>query len=347
MAKAPRTRTTLTAVAEQAGVSIASASRVLNGLPASDDVSRRVRAAADDLRYVPDSTARSLQRGRTDQIAFAVADVGNPVYVSMMHAVNAVVSESGFRLVISSTGNDPAEQLELLGGLGRGFVDGMVLSPLRVTGEIVEALRETRRPVAVIGTVPDDLDVDSVRADSVRGVGLAVAHLAAQGRTRVAFLNGSLDTVPGSTRLAGYLVAMAEHGLPTSGDLQVEAADFTYRAGLAATGVLLDQASPDALICANDLLAVAAMRVLTDRGLCVPQDVALVGMDNTDVTGLVTPTLSSVDLGAAERARRAAQLLVERLADPDAPRQRVTVSPRLTVRGSSAPSELAEPRTKT
>lgn len=339
MAKDPRGRTTLTGVAEHAGVSIASVSRVLNGLPASEELTRRVRASVEELRYVPDSTARSLQRGRTDQIAFAVADVGNPVYVSMMHAVNAVVAESGYRLVISSTGNDPVEQVELLAGLERGFVDGLVLSPLRVTAEIVESLRATRRPVVVIGTVPDDLDVDSVRADSVRGVGLAVAHLATQGRIRVAFLNGSLDTVPGTARLAGYLAAMEQRGLPTSGDLQVEAADFTYRAGLEATAVLLDQASPDALICANDLLAVGAMRVLTDRGLRVPEDVALVGMDNTDVAELVTPTLSSVDLGAAERARRAAHLLVERLADPDAPTQRVTVSPRLTVRTSSALGE--------
>ena len=337
MSREPRARTTLTGVAEHAGVSIASVSRVLNGLPASDELAERVRRAVEELGYVPDSTARSLKRGRTDQIAFAVADVGNPVYVSMMHAVNDVVAESGYRLVVSSTGNDPAQQVELLAGLERGFVDGLVLSPLRVTSEVVRQLRATRRPVVVIGTLPDDLDVDSVRADSARGVGLAVDHLADQGRRRIAFINGPVDTVPGSARLAGYLAALGRRGLPTSGDLQVEAGDFTFREGLEAAEVLLDQASPDAVLAANDLLAVAAMRVLGDRGLRLPEDVAVVGMDDTEVAELVTPTLSSVDLGAAERASRAAQLLVARLADPEKPTERVTVSPRLTVRASSRP----------
>jgi LacI family transcriptional regulator len=128
---------------------------------------------------------------------------------------------------------------------------------------------------------------------------------------------------------------MGKLGLPVNADLQVEAADFTYHAGLEAVEVLLDQASPDAIICANDLLAVAAMKVITSRGLTVPGDIALVGMDDTDVAQLTTPSITSVNLGSAKRARKAAKLLLSRLENRDLPPRVVVVEPKLTVRESS------------
>lgn len=325
----------LVRVAERAGVSIASVSRVLNGLPASASVTERVRAAASELGYVPNATARSLKVGKTEQIAMAVADVGNPVYVSMMHAINGVVASAGYRLVLSSTGSNPADQIDLLTSLNRGFADGLILSPLRVTPDLIEEVRNSRMPLVIIGSLPEGVGVDSVRANSRKGVGLAVKHLYAQGRRRIAFLNGPIDTTPGSARLAGYLKAMTKLALPITSDLQVEATDFTYQAGLAATSALLDQSSPDAIVCANDLLAVAAMKVIASRGLRVPQDIALVGMDNTNIAELANPALTSVDLGSEKRARKAAHLLLARLDDPDRPVQSIVVSPTLVVRESS------------
>lgn len=333
------TKSTLVLVAERAGVSIASVSRVLNGLPASEAVALRVRSAADELGYVPDATARSLKAGKTEQIALAVADVGNPAYVSMMHAVSTVVSDAGFRLVLSSTGNDPQDQIDLLASLNRGFVDGLILSPLRVTDPLIAQLAASRLPIVVIGTLPEHVAIDSVRADSRKGVGLAVRHLHSLGRRRIAFVNGPVDTVPGTARLSGYVTAMTKLGLALNSDMQVEADDFTFHAGLAAVDTLLGQASPDAIVCANDLLAVAAMKVITSHGLTVPGDIALVGMDDTDVAQLTTPTLSSVDLGSAKRARKAAKLLLSRLENRDLPPRVVVVKPSLTIRESSgAPS---------
>jgi LacI family transcriptional regulator len=294
-----------------------------------------VREAADALGYVPDATARSLKAGRTEQIALAVADVGNPVYVTMMHEVSRVVAKAGFRLVLSSTGNDPQEQIELLTSLNRGFADGLLLSPLRVTEPLVDALRVSRLPIVVIGSLPAGIELDSVRADSVAGTGLAVEHLAAQGRTRIGFINGPVDTVPGTARLAGYLQAIERLGLTTNADLQVAASDFTYKGGRKAAIRLLEQASPDAIVCANDLLAVGALKELTARGLRVPDDVAIVGMDDTDAAELANPAITSVDLGSAKRARRAAKLLIRRLADPEAPVEQLVIEPTLSVRESS------------
>lgn len=336
-------KSTLVLVAERAGVSIASVSRVLNGLPASAAVADRVRQAADELGYVPDATARSLKVGKTEQIALAVADVGNPVYVAMMHEVSRVVADAGYRLVVSSTGSDPDDQITLLTSLNRGFADGLILSPLRVTEKLITHLRSSRLPIVVIGSLPDGVQVDSVRADSAAGMGLAIKHLAKQGRQRIAFINGPVDTVPGAARLSGYTIAMSKRGVAMHGDLQVNADDFTFKAGLVATETLLDQATPDAIVCANDLLAVAALKVLTRRGFSVPNDVALVGMDDTDIAELTTPSITSVNLGSVKRARTAAKLLIRRLNEPDAPIKKVVIEPKLTIRESSVVSTVASP----
>jgi LacI family transcriptional regulator len=328
-------KSTLVLVAERAGVSIASVSRVLNGHPASAHVTDRVHRAADELGYVADATARSLKVGKTEQIALAVADVGNPVYVDMMHEVSRVVAEAGFRLVVSSTGSDPADQIALLTSLNRGFADGLILSPLRVTEDLIAQLRASRLPIVVIGSVPDDVELDSVRADSAAGMRLAIKHLAKQGRQRIALINGPVDTVPGAARLRGYEAAMTKRGMSMHGNLRVDAEDFTFTAGLVAAEALLDMTVPDAIVCANDLLAVAALKVLTRRGFTVPTDVAIIGMDNTDVAELTSPTITSVDLGSVERAHAAAQLLIRRLEDPSAPIERIVIKPRLTIRESS------------
>lgn len=201
-------RSSLALVAARAGVSVASVSRVLNGGSASQELTQKVREAAEALGYVPDASARTLRTGRTDQIALAVADVGNPVYVQMMRAVTGVVAKADYRLVVSSTGSDPQDQIDLLNSLNRGYADGLLLSPLRITAELIDAMRSSRLPIVVIGSLPEDVALDNVRADSAHGIGLAMEHLVAQGRKRIALVNGPVDTVPGSARLAGYRAAL-------------------------------------------------------------------------------------------------------------------------------------------
>lgn len=334
-------RPTLGQVAEHAGVSAASVSRVLNDLPASPGMTARVRAAAAELGYAPDAMARSLKVGRTEQIALVVADIGNPVYVAMMHAVGAVVRTAGYRLLLSTGESDPDEEIEIVRGLSHGYADGLVLCPLRVTEPLLDELRAIRVPTVVIGRVPADLAVDNVRADSVRGVGMAVRHLVDTGRSRIALINGPVDTVPGSARQRGFDRAIRRLGAARNPALIETAEDFTFDAGRAAAERLLDRTVPDAVVCANDLLAVGALHTLAARGLVVPDEVAIVGVDDTELAGMVHPALTSVSLGSADRGRIAATLLLDRLEDPSRPPRRITVAPRLVVRGSTvAPLRL-------
>ncbi|MEN3360659.1 MAG: LacI family transcriptional regulator [Mycobacteriales bacterium] len=333
----PRPRATVALVAERANVSVASVSRVLNGQPASPELAARVRQAASELGYVPDASARSLKVRRTEQLALAVADVGNPVYVSMMRAVETVVKAANYRLLLSSVGSDPDDEVALLASLAHGYADGLILSPLRVTPALLDGLAAALVPVVVVGTLPRGVPVDNVRVNSGRGVGLVVRHLAETGRRSIGLLNGPVDTVPGAARQRGFERAMRELGLPSSPALRVAAADFTFAAGREAAGRLLDGAKLDGLVCANDLLAVGAVNVLTERGLAVPDDVAVSGMDGTELAELYAPPLTTVDLGATDRGRIAAELLLDRLRRPDVEPRRVTVAPRLIVRASTAP----------
>jgi LacI family transcriptional regulator len=339
-------------VADLAGVSIASASRVLNGLGGGSETARRVREAAEQVGYVPNAIARSLQAQRTGLLALAVADIGNPVYVEMMRAIELVAKQSGYQLLVHATGADPASELTLLRGLARRYVDGLVLSPLRITDGHLAALQGSPVPVVVVGQLPEDAPFDNVRADSHTGVALAVRHLASLGRRRIAFVNGAVDTLPGAARLAAYRDALADLGLPYDEAL-VETGDFQYEEGRAAAARLLTRSTganrPDAIFCANDLIAAGALHELLAAGARVPEDVALVGMDDTALAQMSFPQISSVSLGAAERGRIAAGLLLSRLSDATLPSRRETVPPNLAVRSSSmgvAPALTASEETQ-
>ena len=335
-------RPTIAGVARAAGVSVASVSRVLNGLPATEEMVERVQRAVEELGYVPDSRARSLKVGRTFQLTLAVADVGNPVYVTMMRAVEEVVSAAGYRLVVTTTGPDVVDEVALVRGMARGYADGLVISPIRVDDDLIKSIRECEVPVVVAGNVPASAGVDTVRANSPKGMLLAVEHLLAKGRKRIAFVNGPVDTVPGAARAKGFADAMKANGLqPVAA---VEAVDFTFAAGREAGEELLagrvvggrsGTELPDAVIAANDLLAVGLMHELAAHGLAVPGDVAVIGMDDSELAEQSFPPLTSVNLGSAERGRRAAELLLARIDDDTRTPRRIVVQPTLSVRRST------------
>ncbi|OON83064.1 substrate-binding domain-containing protein [Streptomyces tsukubensis] len=332
---------TVETIAQRAGVSIASVSRVMNGHGARPDTVRRVERAAAELGYVPNAVARSLKGGRTRQITFAMQDIGNPAYVSMFREIQAVTRPLGYRLLLHSTDADAAAELGVVRSLADRTSDGLILCPIRVTDEHLTAMREAVRPIVVIGSLPEGATVDSVRADSVSGAALALRHLLESGRRRIAFINGPADTVPGRNRLLGYEKALRDAGVTPERGL-TETTEFGIEAGAAAAHRLLD-ADPaiDSVFCANDQLALGAAHAAQDRGLDIPGDLAVIGMDDSELARASRPLLSSVDLGSAERGRIAARMLVARLEEspppPGSPVRCETVAPRLVVRGSSSP----------
>jgi LacI family transcriptional regulator len=331
------TRATLIQVAERAGVSLASTSRALHGTGASPSMVERVRAAAAELGYSADAIGRSLRLKKTFQVAFAVADIGNPVYVEMMRAIHEVLEPHGYRVVVMSTGDTATSTTELLHSLNSGFVDGMIVSPLRTDDRLIAEIQQAPVPVVVIGRALDDRGISSVSTDSAGGIGQAVRHLHAIGRRRIGFLNGPLDTTPGASRERGFDAVIGAGDLAAERVDKETAADFTVTAGLEAARRLLARGRLDALVAANDLLAIGAIRAVRELGLSVPGDVAVTGMDDTEIGRVFQPSLTSVSLGSTERGRAAAEIMLQLTDDPGQAAQQITVGPALMVRESTTP----------
>lgn len=330
---------TIRTVAEAAGVSIASVSRVLNGLTTSEETVQRVRQAVQEVGYLPNSAAKSLKTNQSGQVAFAMENIGNAAYLAMVQAIQPVLRSAGYRLLLHSTDADINDEIDVLRSLRQRYVDGMILCPLRVTDRHLEELDRAQAPVVVIGLLPDGCAVDNVRVDSRPGVALAIQHLVDGGRRRIALVDGPIDTVPGASRYRGYQEGLRQAGLEEDADL-VRFTEFTVEDGAKAARDLLQLSSPpDAFFAANDLMALGVMQAAREAGLTVPDDVAVVGMDDTDLATTAWPTLTSVSLQARERGRLAAELLLERLSDPGRPPQWVTVEPQLVERASSAGKE--------
>jgi LacI family transcriptional regulator len=325
---------TLATVARLANVSVASASRVINGIRTNPETMRRVTEAAAAVGYVPNAAARTLRSRRTGQIAFAMPDVANPVYTTMVGSISRTIRASGGRLILHSTYRDHRDELDFLADLKQRYVDGLILCTLDFTEAHAEAVASAAVPVVVIGNPPKGVKVDTVRANSRQGAAEAVRHLYANGRRRIAFVNGPERTAPGTARRLGYLDALRACGLERDDGLTEVADDFTIEAGRASAERLLAHADPDAVFCANDLLAIGALGALRAAGRAVPTDVALVGMDNTNLAEVTTPSLTTVDLGSEERARVAAELLLARVERPGRRPRIVGVEPRLVVRES-------------
>ncbi len=298
----------------------------------------KVVEAAEAVGYVPNHAARSLRSRRTDQLVFAMPDVANPVYTAMVSSIQEVARAGGFRLLLHSTGANAEDELETIRDLKRRFVDGLILCSLAMGEEHKRELERAAAPVVVIGRPEVATRVDTVRANSRKGAADAVCHLYAGGRRRIAFVNGPPNTAPGSSRHLGYLDGLKACGLDHDEALIEVADDFMVEPGRAACERLLERAKPDAVFCANDLLAVGTLAALRAANLQVPDDVAVVGMDDTPLAEHTWPPLTTVDLGSAERARLAADLLLKRIESPSRRRRNLAVEPRLVVRVSSGAS---------
>ena len=307
----------------------------MNGMSARPATELRVREAIAELSYQPNSAARALKVRESDQICLSFADIGNPAYVSMTRGVEAILHDSKYRLVLASSFSSVGEIIRHLESMGRGYADGLIISPIFADPEITELIARLKVPVVLIGTLPDGLNVDNVHVDSAKGIRLAVEHLKDRGRKDIGLLNGPVRTHPGRRRKEAFKNAITSLGLNFDENFTFEAEDFTASHGYQAMQIFGKLRKIDALICANDLLAAGALKYLSEQGIEVPESLAVIGIDNTELASLVKPTLTSIDLLAEARGKLAAALLLDRIVNPDRAPKVIKVEPVLVVRNSS------------
>ena len=323
------------AVAKRAGVSVASVSRVINGTVARPETEAKVRKAIAELGYQPNSAARALKVRQSEQICLSFDDLSNPAYISMTRGVGRILSTSKYRLILSSASSNVEEIVKHLQTMGRGFADGLIISPIYNDPRITKLLIDLKIPVVLVGTLPTGVNVDNVYVNSSHGIATAVQHLVETGRTKIGLINGPISTNPGRRRREAFEVAIIAAGMDFAADQIIQANTFSPEAGYFAISEISDLSKFDAFICANDQIAAGVLKYAAENKIGVPNDLAIIGIDNTDLASLLRPTLTSVDLLAEDRGEIAANLMLDRLANPDREPKQIVVEPKLVIREST------------
>jgi LacI family transcriptional regulator len=328
---------TIREVATRAGVSVATVSRVLNGYPfVSDDARRRVVDAVEEFGYRPDVAARSMRTGTTRAVGLVVSDFSNPLFSTIAKGADTVLGPHGYSLVLANSMSDRVRESEAMAALRQRRVDGLIVA---VADERARGLAD--RLDAFTASVLIDREVPASNADAVcsehaSGIAEALAYLARLGHRRVALVAGSKRQLGSRARIESFLAERPRLGLDEDDSLLVTGELSPETGYLAATRLLALEDPPTALVAGNNQLVVGAISALRDLGLRIPDDVSLVGCDDTDLTRLHDPPIDVVSRDLLALGRTAAELLLARLLDPAAPPRRVTLPSTFVPRASSA-----------
>ena len=334
---------TLKDVAAHAGVSVRTVSNVVSKFPhVSEDVRTRVNTAIEVLDYRPNPIARRLRTGLTGVISFIVPEIDVPYFSELAREVIRAADSAGYRVMIDQTGHDHAHEERLLTGTDRTMLfDGMLFAPLVTSKELVAMNRTSKVPLVLLGEHDFDGSFDHVAIDNVQAASDAVTHLITTGRSLIAAIGAQPREhyATPQQRTSGYLRALVAAGFTPESTMQIAANRYSREEGYAAAASLMKaDERPDALFCYSDTLAIGAMRAVFDAGLNVPDDVAVIGIDNIEEGRYARPSLSTVSLDTAFVAHEAIARLTARIADRDAPRVQVVARHELVVRGSTVRS---------
>jgi LacI family transcriptional regulator len=333
--------TTLKDLAAKLGLSITTVSRALAGYgDVAESTRQRVLEAAEEMGYVPDLTARRLQKGRTDTIGFVIPTAGprfsDPYFSELLAGIGNEAARHNFDLLVSTCAPDtPEEDTAYRHKVEGRLVDGFLVVRTRVKDRRIEYLSRTGFPFVVFGRSDLDIGFPYVDEDGFRGLELVTQHLIDLGHRRLACIAAPEDLMFSVYRCAGLEATVQRNGLSIEQGFYVNS-DLTQRGGFRVMDQLLDLSpSPTAVIACNDLMALGAISAAQKRGLVVGRDVAITGFDDIPLAEHSHPPLTTVHQPIYEIGRQICHMLIRLVQGEELVERHVLLQPELVIRESS------------
>ncbi|MGA2503159.1 MAG: LacI family DNA-binding transcriptional regulator [Anaerolineales bacterium] len=328
--------TTISEVAQLAGVSSTTVSHVINNTRfVSSEKRERVERVIRELGYRPNALARSLRSGETCTIGLILPDSANPFFAEVGRSIEMAAFEAGYSAILCNTENDIEKEHIYLDVLIKKQVDGMIFVGAGEDFDSYKKLLEMKVRVVAMDRDYPDLEMDVVISDNLQGGKLATQHLISLGHKRIGCIAGPSKVNLSAQRVTGYIQTLEQAGLPVDRKLIVSG-DFHPGSGQeAATSLLAIQDPPTAIFACNDLMAIGVLRAGMILGRRIPQDLALVGYDDIELASFTTPPLTTVQQPKKEMGIIALKYLLDRIRTEHSSPQKASLPVSLVVRGSS------------
>lgn len=346
---------TIRDVAQLAGVSIATASRVLNDsdYPVRPQLRQKVREAAEKLEYTPNTMAQSLRREVCRDIALIVPNLSNPFYLQAVLGVGEALAGGDYSMIFCNTMHDPERERNFLKQLFERQVKGVILSSVAEgNAELVKKYIQRGMKFVLLDQMLTNVETPGIHYDSRAGARMAVEHLLSQGHRKIAFATTSLVRFTRTEIYKGYQEALLTASVPCPPELVYECAiskigrgsDYELSIGRQiALRFLADGCPATAILCINDMVAIGLIQTLVQQGVQVPQDVSVIGFDDIPIAGAFLPALTTVHYPAQEMGRLAAIMLMDSIqTGEDQTAVTMSLTPKLMLRDSVAPPKTGE-----
>jgi LacI family transcriptional regulator len=330
-------KVTIIEVAAEAGVSFGTVSRVINNdVHVAPDTRERVQETMRRLNFVANRQARSLAGGKTHTIGMLVPDLGTGYIGEIIRGIDAELGVSGYDLMLYTTHRAAAKEASYVANLVQDMVDGLVLVLPRNPVDYIATLEKRKFPFVLIDHQGTGEDCPAVGATNWQGAYNATDYLIRLGHQRIGFITGWLDLGAALDRLDGYKTALRTHHLPVEDNLIYEGT-FAQLDGYTGALKFLDLASPPtAIFASNDVMAMAAMDAVRERGFRAPEDISIIGFDDIPQASLVRPALTTIRQPLEQMGRVATQMLMEILQNPDMRPKRIELPTEIIIRDSTA-----------
>ena len=301
-------------VANKAGVSTATVSRVLGDFPGVRDKTRKkVLEAISELNYEINAVARSLRQKKTNSIGIIVGNVLSQFYSVIAKSVEDTANKFGYHTILCNGDENSKKELEYLRILKSNRVDGIILTPTGKNSEYVQQLINSRTKVVLLDRLIKGVDCDAVLVDNTNGAYKAVKHLLDQGYKKIGIVDGYLDRTTGAERLKGYLQAIEEAGIAKDDNL-IKIGNFKKESGKRLTRELLKQSNrPEAIFTTNIDMSMGALIAIKEMGLTIPDDIGIVCFDDSDWALILEPSITVIRQPVYQLGSIAAELLIKKI----------------------------------